>query len=1010
MKNLLTTSFLAAAALVGTTVSAYAQDPEWIDLELGKEYTIEKGTIFYGKYTAETDGLHTVWGNLGVGTAATDPESLGNVTIPGWTFAGYPYHNTFNAKAGQTYYFSSISQLSDRPVSYTSTFKIEAMEGPEITSCDPEQGSMISPTGFAQILINFNLQPTFEKVTMTVGNITEDVSTEDCRAGNSAICIEYKTILADWLSAGKVKEGDEIIFTVSGVRCSGDLFNGDGIVTVKYVCAKEPMHYLNCETPEKFLSYFKPDSSNGTVTFNFDREVGSAQQVAVIAGYVSENEEEDGKFYMEDDVPYTIEGNKLIVDLRGRSRRLAEMFPTKPTFNPGSVRVQVVGVRDTDGMLAYSPNQGGYANYEVSMPYEQLEVVDPMFRFTPANGAFLQNTDKLNIYLSPVSKFTWDGIKFDYTDAEGDKSITVPSSEITVENGDAADDDAFISLAVPAEVKDAKNVIVTFANLACTDGNDYTDMIKATYNGFVVTEVSPINGSELLSLPAGSQITMKTNLAATYPDLYVQYSITDLNPNDPMEAVVASSEMVRQEDGSYAAELIHDIILWRFHDYELTFTAFATAADAQGGVWNPLGTQTFTYKGLTEPYRYSDVSFVSIEPAPESEITPEERVFTLTFDGMVRLDSDLSFINLGQGLSEPFEKLEANEEIDGASGYCNVWKATVPTSLMVVGPLSLTFKAYDMNSKLVQGNEGVDAQSYFHFDYKIVEETEPVVVNVVTEPAQGEVEELPTSVKLTFEGQTEVVPAGFTGTSVYPMLLFNLGGQELPEPQIGSFDEPLNVCHQEIPEGFTEPGTYIISYPEGAFLFGANADVKSPAFELRWEVKDGGQVDPGTFSVTTVPETGKVEVLTQSIQLTFPEYSEAIWADFNGVKVDKPTLTVNDEKIELEYPTYPDDYDAPWNQLQQNLPQEYTEAGKYEIFYPANSFLFNGSTEIGSPEFTLTWLIGDVAVDELYGEAGSTLNVFTVDGVKVLENGNADDIKGLAKGLYIINGKKVILR
>lgn len=49
--------------------------------------------------------------------------------------------------------------------------------------------------------------------------------------------------------------------------------------------------------------------------------------------------------------------------------------------------------------------------------------------------------------------------------------------------------------------------------------------------------------------------------------------------------------------------------------------------------------------------------------------------------------------------------------------------------------------------------------------------------------------------------------------------------------------------------------------------------------------------------------------------------------------------------------------------------------------------------------------VGNVLVDK-----GGVYNVYNVSGVKVLTTENAEDVKALAPGLYVVNGKKFLVR
>lgn len=351
MKKLLLISLLVAAAIVGTSISASAQ--EWVDIEFDKEYKFEKGTSFYGRYTAKEDGALTVWGD-----------------------------------------YIESHLLLDK------TFMIGSLPESGITLIQPAEGSYIAPSGSAQMLVEFSDITFLEKVTMSANGESVVIASDKCNYINSAIYIDFKEDLLALLESGKVKRDDEITFTLEGVRVRGKLFNETGVVTVRYISAGMPIQLVSVDAPEEFLSYFPPDTSDaeGTVVFNFSGEVGSAKVYLMVCTSMGV---EDGSdlYYHENDTPYTIEGNKVIIDLRGRSRRTADMFPGCPDYNPDCAVITLAGVVDKKGLVAYKPGNTTYANFSKNMDYRQLENDD-----TAVEELFGDKGETLDVY-------TADGVK-----------------------------------------------------------------------------------------------------------------------------------------------------------------------------------------------------------------------------------------------------------------------------------------------------------------------------------------------------------------------------------------------------------------------------------------------------------------------------------------------------------------------------------------------------------------------------------------------------------------------
>ena len=87
-----------------------------------------------------------------------------------------------------------------------------------------------------------------------------------------------------------------------------------------------------------------------------------------------------------------------------------------------------------------------------------------------------------------------------------------------------------------------------------------------------------------------------------------------------------------------------------------------------------------------------------------------------------------------------------------------------------------------------------------------------------------------------------------------------------------------------------------------------------------------------------------------------------------------------------------------------------------DAFTAANAEFSITNTALGLPDgktyltpADYTGVISNTTgIDEIMSEQG-TLAVYTLAGVKVMETTDANDVKSLPAGLYIINGKKVVV-
>ena len=85
-----------------------------------------------------------------------------------------------------------------------------------------------------------------------------------------------------------------------------------------------------------------------------------------------------------------------------------------------------------------------------------------------------------------------------------------------------------------------------------------------------------------------------------------------------------------------------------------------------------------------------------------------------------------------------------------------------------------------------------------------------------------------------------------------------------------------------------------------------------------------------------------------------------------------------------------------------------TEPGEWTLTIPAGSVYFDNVPY--EETITATWIIPGATSGVDGVEADGTFTVFTLDGRVLLLNAGAEALSGLDSGLYIINGKKVLLR
>ena len=129
---------------------------------------------------------------------------------------------------------------------------------------------------------------------------------------------------------------------------------------------------------------------------------------------------------------------------------------------------------------------------------------------------------------------------------------------------------------------------------------------------------------------------------------------------------------------------------------------------------------------------------------------------------------------------------------------------------------------------------------------------------------------------------------------------------------------------------------------------------------------------------------------------------------------DVPTLTLpdgTDKDVSMVK-----NWGADMNQLAFEFSQYnggFTEEGVYTLTVPAEYTTYTYDDMeyyLNANALVFTWEVKESGVDLIYAGEDGAINVYTVDGVQVVKNGTAADVRNLRGGIYVINGKKVYLR
>lgn len=406
----------------------------------------------------------------------------------------------------------------------------------ELYAVTPAMGKTFDWNTTGMISLNFNKNVVVSKVMLLAGDYAGEV--DELRLGTS-VSFYITNALNTAINEGHVKAGDKFQVAISGLRDAEDdtnLYNGNGRLLLDYVVPSAQHKFVSATVGEnmlsytqtntyKFLSYYDPEEADGLFVFEFDGPVGKVGAVTLIMGNLDLDSQ--GKYHRSQ-MPYTIEGNKVLVDARGTLRSLAVLFPAMVedesgegeegvssmlgTFDTEHLTIALTNVLDTEGNAFVSDNAGSIGSYYFVMGYE--EIIDE---------AFMDGDNK----------------------QEGDEVVAGEDISLWVSNADLKFDGIEIIYRVEVPTQDEVEEGTVYSEPRTVIVNDYTvepDMLE----GAILTFTMP----ELPGIMDGSNIRVAL-LNARSSDGMPHYLYINFVSPSTATGIAAMSGAVRQDGKIY---------------------------------------------------------------------------------------------------------------------------------------------------------------------------------------------------------------------------------------------------------------------------------------------------------------------------------------------------------------------------------------------------------------------------------------------------------------------------
>lgn len=921
------------------------------------------GYRLFAVFTPQTDGIlviSSLYSQFTDNTFSTRSE-----TQPVWD-GKYPQQAKLQCTAGNTYYVGNGSMSSS-----TVTVKYLAEAEPlKLTACSPEDGGVFNVVK-GTVDLEFNQKVSVSGCLVTFGNQTHN---PELFVTNAYVSANAKAMLMAAYNNGSLHEGDDIKFTFSGIKSLEDnsLLNGTGTFEVAYKAPAKPMSLVSSvNTPSAavpvndFKSYYMKDDATGTVTVTFSEAIGSVDGVALTFGNIDgTGEEGEASQYYREEVSYSIIDNNIVIDLKGKLRRFADMLPgvdistVAPAFQDRfkTINLLITGVKDANGNMAYSEGQGTLGSYGFVYNFKEIEYTVAGDWAVVDGNAITSDTKNVELWMQETgSNATFTGVKFAYKEDGADKTAVVPFNEITIADDTETAGAKIYTIPVPNVKMDEGTVTVSLDGVEAPDGVEHADYsAELTCNGRTAAVASEFAVTSAVWHGAVGDVDMKTAAIETFTTKststivlnkevgYVTWELTEINgeTSNLLKNSYVAESAITKANGTSTFDITWRgaaVTLKTGNTYVFTLKAWNNATEAQGqGLNNPtVGTTSFNITPAGVAYVYSDVVLQSHIADPYLLMNSEETTYTLEFSGPATVKKVV--LNQGMGMSSEceFNAVEGTED--------RTWIVTIPASALSESQILINVFAEDKEHRAI--NKALDytcpTDGGDNVWLPIVLEAEFNKPAFTVEPANESVVDKIDII--TFSYSKPINPSYAISDKIKIMtdggrtLLYELGFDDVKRPEGYEGTDKLCIV---LDEPITTPGNYTIDVPSGFFNLGEEFEgASSRAATIYYEIKGSTGVE-----IKVTPESESVVENLDKIVFTYEPGINVNWGESEG---DKITVYNKETRTEVASFTkddvkFPDDFFDVTN-VRVEFAEPITAAGIYEVTVPAGFFALGES-------------------------------------------------------------------
>ena len=449
-----------------------------------------------------------------------------------------------------------------------------------------------------------------------------------------------------------------------------------------------------------------------------------------------------------------------------------------------------------------------------------------------------------------------------------------------------------------------------------------------------------------------------------------------------------SCEVAMSEDGKTANITIPNDVINSYHNFVVSLLV----KDANGlVVKGNNGEKDGSYISVYVDAKFNLPEVTMVDPAPDATV---EKISTIKFgyadgiqpswlDNITILDKTRNVVAKSVDVTSVIPEGEENNDDyivkEVVVSFNNeITENGTYTVVVPEGMFNLDLSAQGFNTKN-------NREATFNITVDNGDNPMPSI-NVSIDPVPGEVASLK-DFDLIFNDAKEAAWGDGFPTLTYPDgTVVKIKNQD--------FGAEWNELILSLDEEITAPGEYILTLPAASVYLDGTPTDKDYSFTYTI-----AEADNEKYTVT--PEVGNVTSL-QTIDVIFDSHSEISFGSGNPSLTDAAgnSYTVNEG------------WGPDWNILNWarfTIAEEITAEGTYTLTLPAGHINYeDGNSNVKDIKFT--WTIGNAtAISNIFAAEGN-VEIYNANG-QLVKRGDASAIKTLAPNkMYIINGKKVIIK